>query len=259
MLDHLAIAAKYRRWFGRPVFQIGDADDKVESDLDISRCPLERYAFEAVHTFDEVDAADPVKLMPDIPYIHLMLRQCLTEQRVLFPKSRRVVATWTAKTYLSWIGLKYKNRNIAIISKKEDDAKAEIEHIYEAILANLPAWLRDLYVFEYRKGRGELEIISYRGKPWHSKFRSFARGMDQLRRWTVSVYYADEAGFQENYADTVAAGMPTLVSRRGLEGQFIATSSLDSDPNNQFTIQCGGIDNVRRLAGIAKGEMAEVA
>ncbi len=170
-----------------------------------------------VFTMDQVDAETPVKAFPThLVYLKLYVRIWEKQKKLLIPKSRRMVMSWTNIALFLWDTLFHEGRFNAIVSKKEEDADELIqrakfiyEHIPESIIP------RDLLpAAKYKYCALEFAQIG-------SKLQGFPQGADQLRQFTFSGILADEMAFWEYARKMYSSAFPTLEGG----GRFTGVSS----------------------------------
>lgn len=161
---------------------------------------------DVVWTKDAVDEKNPIKRFPkEFEYLRVFTRIWLAEKRIAVPKSRRMFMSWCCVSLHLWDALFHKGRNIAIVSKKEDDAD-EIVQRAEFILKNIkeadwPSELRPQWTKTFNK------IVF---PQLDSQIQGFPQGADQLRQFTFSRIMADEMAFWEKAREMYASTVPTL-------------------------------------------------
>lgn len=161
---------------------------------------------EAVFTRDEADSKNPIKRFPcDKEYIKLYTKIWMAEKKIAVPKSRRLLMSWTNIALYTWDAMFHVGRANAFVSKKEEDAadlveKARfiVDHLDKELI---PKELVPKYEATFNKIRfPEIE----------SQIRGFPQGADQLRQYTFSGLFFDEAAFWENAEDAYSAAVPTI-------------------------------------------------
>lgn len=159
-----------------------------------------------VRTKDEVDGKRPIKPFPvDKDYLKLYTRIWIAEKFVAVPKSRRMLMTWTNLCLYLWDTMFHMGRSNAFVSKKEDDSNELIEKC-EFILQNLDhSILPKELVPKWERTYNRLRF-----KEIDSQIRGFPQGPDQLRQFTFSGIFFDEAAFLEDAEETYSAALPTL-------------------------------------------------
>lgn len=164
------------------------------------------FATKCVFTRDEVDAKNPVKPFPShFKYLEYFFKVWAKERMVAVPKSRRMFMSWATLTLHVWDAMLHPGRNIAFVSKKEEDADELIKKAV-FIIENIPesVWpkeLRPVHSYKY---------CTLEFKETGSIIRGFPQGADQLRMFTFSRIMADEAGFWEHAEAMYSASIPTL-------------------------------------------------
>lgn len=176
-----------------------------------------QFACDVVYTKDAVDQLSPIKRFPQhFEYLSLFTKIWKLENRIGVPKSRRMFMSWYAIVLHLWDAALHPGRNIAFVSKKEDDANELVSRAL-FIMNNLkeedwPKSLRPKFDATYNK------IVF---PELNSSIQGFPQGADQLRQFTFSRILADEMAFWEKAEDMYSSAMPTLEGG----GNFMAISS----------------------------------
>lgn len=176
---------------------------------------LQRYAYykdnawafltECCYTLDQVNKAQPIKLMPNRDYGKLYANVWQKYPLLGVPKTRRMTMSWYTIALYVWDTIFNEGRFNAFVSKKEDDAhelvmraKFIIDHIPEDKIPRgyLPRYEHKFCVLEFP------EI--------QSKIEGFPQGADQLRQFTFSGIFGDESAFWENAQKFYSASYPTI-------------------------------------------------
>lgn len=184
------------------------------------------FLCEAVHTFDPfakkekgggvrkypgLEMCDPQPTCTCTPggclnYLHHITNIWMQEPRTAWPKSRRLITSWTMIALHVWLARYRPGQVIAFVSRKqgqnEDEGAAELIKRARFIEEHLPAevqpreihktWCRILY--------------PHNG----SVILGIAQGADQLRQLAISAWFADEFAFWEHAGATYAASIPAL-------------------------------------------------
>lgn len=178
------------------------------------------FLAEAIWTVDQVrnriakfpsEADDPDPTCGCAPggcgsYRHHLVNRWLTEPRLLIPKSRRMLATWTMLACHYWLARYRPNSLVAIVSRKrgETDAEGSAELVKRVRLMHehLPAEVRPL-TLEYQFARIRFPQIN-------SEIVGIGQGADQLRQYTCTAILFDEFAFWEEARASYGASFPTL-------------------------------------------------
>lgn len=180
---------------------------------------------ECVYTRDAVDQDNPVKGFPDYEYLLFFTRLWQRERRIAVPKSRRMTMSWTCIALYVWESIFYQGKETAFVSKKEDDA-LELVSRAEFIFSRIPqdkiprALLPTVAGGSMKKSPPRIEWDFGNGNK--SYIQGFPMGADQLRQYTFSGVFGDEAAFwpeaEKFYSGTKpttdGGGKMTLVSSR---------------------------------------------
>lgn len=164
------------------------------------------FAKDCVYTKDEVDKSNPIKKFPaDLEYLRLYFKLWVKEERIVVPKSRRMYMSWANLILHLWDAMFHPGRNIAFVSKKEDDANELIKKCL-TILENIPeSALPKSLRPKFNDKFCELEFPEL-----GSRIMGFPQGADQLRMHTFSRIMADEAAFWDQAEKMYSASIPTL-------------------------------------------------
>lgn len=172
---------------------------------------------ECVLTLDQTDKANPIKPFPcHLDYLRAYTRCWERYPKILVPKSRRMVMSWTNIALYTWDTMFHQGRFNAFVSKKEEDS-AELVKRAEFIYDHIPETVIPRDLLPRKKTRyGVLEFPDL-----DSKIEGFAQGADQLRQFTFSGIFADEMAFWENAQKMYSSAVPTLEGG----GRFTGVSS----------------------------------
>lgn len=170
----------------------------------------DKYAFltECCYTKDQVDAKNPIKLIPNTwPYLRLYVKIWERYNLLAVPKSRRMTMSWTNIALYLHDTIFNPVRLNAFVSKKEDDA-SDLVGRAEFMFDHIP---------ESRIPRALLPKKETRAKPAalifpeiDSKIQGFPMGADQLRQFTFSGILGDECAFWEEAQKFYSSAYPTV-------------------------------------------------
>lgn len=201
-----------------------------------------------LRTKDEHDTRDPVKPLPDTPYLRALLDCLLVSGRLRPPrqarwalgwglpeafleqmaasgicfveKSRQMMATWLLCAYARWRAGALPHQLLLVQSKKEEDAavlvfnkEPDVARI-SFIENHLPRHLR-LLTWPRSAAFGRLYF------PNGSQIWAIPEGGEIIRSNTASVVLADEAAYQPAFGESYTAALPAVKGG----GQYIAVSS----------------------------------
>lgn len=164
------------------------------------------FACDVVFTKDAVDQSNPIKRFPShFDYLKIFTKIWMAEKRIAVPKSRRMFMSWYCVTLHLWDALFHQGRNIAFVSKKEDDANELVQRCI-FILNNIKDedWPKELRP----KWEDKYNYLSF--PQLNSNIQGFPQGADQLRQFTFSRIMADEMAFWDKAKEMYASSMPTL-------------------------------------------------
>jgi hypothetical protein len=138
-------------------------------------------------------------------------------------KSRQVMVTWAMVMYILWESKYKRNRLWFVQSKKEEDAASlvyshnPLKARMSFIEAKLPEELRTLD-FDNDCSYGEINF-----KDTGSVVKAIPEGGAQIRSYTASGVFSDEAGFQPEFEEAYSAAKPTIDNG----GKLIAVSTAN--------------------------------
>jgi len=141
-----------------------------------------------------------------VNYLHHMVNVWYDHPRIVLPKSRRLITSWTMILCHVWLARYRPGQVIAFVSQKqgqnEDEGAAELvkrgRHIEDHIPVEYQqretqrAWCRTFY--------------PHNG----SVILGIAQGANQLRQLAITAWFADEFAFWERAGETYAASIPAL-------------------------------------------------
>jgi hypothetical protein len=125
-------------------------------------------------------------------------------------KSRQVMVTWAAVMYILWECKYRRNRLWFVQSKKEEDSASlvychnPLKARMSFIEAKLPEELRTVD-FEKDCSYGEINFSNT-----GSVVKAIPEGGSQIRSFTASGIFADEAAFQPEFEGAYSAAKPTI-------------------------------------------------
>lgn len=170
-----------------------------------------------VMTLDQADKRNPIKKFPShLPYVKPVLDTWLREPLVITRKSRRMVFSWLAIAYATWVASLFIGRNIFLVSDKEEKSDSLVQRA-RFIMENIPGGAMPI-VPEFKYTYCHLEFPKM-----NSLIKGVPQGANQLRQETASLIVADEFAFWEQARSTYGAMRPTIEG--GGQIIIISTSS----------------------------------
>lgn len=149
-------------------------------------------------------------------YLYVYTRLWERYPKILVPKSRRMVMSWTNIGLYLWDTMFNIGRYNGFVSRKEDAADELVrraEFIYDHIPEDeIP---RDLLP------RKSAKFKHLKFDEINSQLEGFPQGADQLRQFTFSGLFFDEMAFHEQAQASYSASYPTLEGG----GRFTGVSS----------------------------------
>lgn len=139
-------------------------------------------------------------------YLHHVVNIWHDHPRSLWPKSRRLIMSWTFVALHVWLARYRPNQIIAFVSRKqgqnEDEGSAE--------LIKRARWIEDHYPAEVQPRETKRTWCRTHYPHNNSVIVGIAQGADQLRQLTITAWMGDEFAFWEHAGSTYAASIPTL-------------------------------------------------
>lgn len=139
-------------------------------------------------------------------YLECMVNVWAVTPRLLIPKSRRMMASWTMLACHYWLARYRPGSLVAIVSRKQGQTDSEgsnelVKRIH-FMHTHLPPEVATVPM-EYQTGRIRFPTLK-------SEMLAIGQGADQLRQYTVTAILFDEFAFWEKAHETYAASLPTL-------------------------------------------------
>jgi len=173
-----------------------------------------RYFLLFVKTIDEDDPGG-YKYFPMWPYLLWTADQLCRARMIFIEKSRQMMVSWLLVSYALFRAIRKIGSRIAIQSAKEEAARHLIADRARIILENLPG---GVFFDEYYVRRGSPPRVVIVRDGIESEIIGIPQGGEKIRTYTLSGMIGDEATFQPEFDDALAAAMPTL----GKRGWFVA-------------------------------------
>lgn len=174
------------------------------------------FLCEQVLTEDPHDKAGLIKPFPQLDYLKRLVEIWLVERRLLVPKSRRMLVSWTFIALHVWLLLFHDREYIYFAARKEgrDESEGSLELVKRAkfIINNL----RDFQPPPTDQKRGRIICTTT-----HSEIVAVAQGEHQMRQLSATAIFADEFAFWEHARQTYTAARPTIEGT----GRFTGVSS----------------------------------
>lgn len=121
--------------------------------------------------------------------------------------------TWLLCAFYLWKAIHWPSRLIFFVSKKEEDASANVERSL-FIYNNLPKWYK-AFCPGVGKGGDPFTFCNLRFDN-RSRIWGIPSGGDQTRQYTASDIFIDEGAFQEMMKEQLASSIPTLGKHGGI-------------------------------------------
>jgi len=142
-------------------------------------------------------------------YLHDLVDVLTSDElRIAIPKSRRMMVTWTAAAWATWTARYYPNHAIFIQSENEQKAAFVVDQRCAFIEDNL---LEPIFRRPFKSVRTSGGII---GRMTYQETGSYIWAVPQggsvLRTYTPSILILDEADYQPEGHEALAAAMPLV-------------------------------------------------
>lgn len=184
-------------------------------------------------TQDEADSGK-VKPFPRDPYIEdAFAVLCSGERKIAIPKSRRMKATWTVAAYVTHRARYQPGTAVFWQADNEDKAAFVVQERCRFMERSLRPELRRPFA-TIRTSKGMVGRINYlgRGYVW-----GVPQGDSALRTYTPTILVMDEADFQAEANQSLAAALP--FAEKEAQIILITTSNGPSGPVAQIAKSCG--------------------
>lgn len=188
---------------------------------------------EMVHTQDETTLA--VRRYPRLPLIQDLAHALMTERRLIFPKSRRMMLSWTLSCWGVW-NVQYRKQWAGFIQSRTEEAAAFLidkrcmfvmDHLEEPML------LRPYQTVRTKSGLiGRLNVPKNNSYLW-----GIAQGAEKIRGYTPSMIFMDEIEFQEEGHMALAAALHLL--EHDVQLIMASTSNGPTGPMAQICVDAG--------------------
>lgn len=168
-------------------------------------------------TRDEDDPDGRELPLPDKEYLRYLIQQYEIHPRILIPKSRQLLLTWSWAAYgLAWC-LTRKHALVIYQTKREEDSIGFMNRVH-FLYRHLPAGVQNARPANLENS-SKIEFPKQDNRFW-----GIPQGADIIRSNTVSLLFSDEVNFQPNARATLRAATPSL----GKNGKGIWGSSANA-------------------------------
>jgi phage FluMu gp28-like protein len=195
------------------------------------------FIFKYSYTLDPHDINNPIKKIPDYPYIRELIQIFLKEKLIAVVKSRQLLVTWLFCALHVWLCAFHKGQYVFFISRKEADAgfDSPLSLCSRAhfIMEHLPKDLKP----EYTKSL-QPPILKFTKN--FSTLHGVSQDSDALRQYTASSVFSDEMAFQEHASDAYAAIKPTIDGG----GRLVCVSTPNGKNNLFYKIIMGKLISI---------------
>ena len=242
---------------------------RVLHEREVTRCAesFEHFFMHWVRTKDEHDAINPVKRVPNKPYLSFVAREFQHGPEVqYYAKSRQLMVSWLLCAFAVWKAQFQPHALVLFQSKKLEDAARMVfdttPNIARCsfIMAHLPKWLQVCIAVE-----GENRVLvpfsidqktfSYGSVkfPNGAMIEALAQGASQVEGKVPALIISDESSLQEEWAESWAAAMPCIAG--GGRAVAVATMRLPSQYGEEIA-PCDDVDPDSEMRGVARFKTA---
>src|SRR3990167_1852541 len=215
--------------------------DDIKSALERRKAELDAHWFifdsGYLKTKDEQDHEQPVKAVPDLPYLRVLLDCYLVGSKIIKPesasyalangfpldflhflydggvlfveKSRDLFVTNITCCFIHWRA-KYKKHQLILVQSKNEDDAANLVYNKDADVARLS--FQEYHLPESMKTCNVDKAGSYCNIYWPtgSRCRAIPEGARVIRSEHPSMVFSDEGGFQDEFSGSFTAALPAV-------------------------------------------------
>jgi len=166
-----------------------------------------------IYTLDQANLLDPIKPLPNQPWLESIAMAWMEDHLLAVVKSRRMIITWTFVFLHLWLAMFREGAAVFFVSDKEEKSD-ELVRRAEFIYNHIP----DDMVLKPRT-KGSYCNLEFPGL--NSFIKGVPQGERQLRQYTATAIFADEFAHWDNAKATFMASKPTIEGG----GKFSCVSS----------------------------------
>lgn len=166
-----------------------------------------------IWTNDQTDLLDPIKPLPNKPYLEAITNYWMDEKLILIPKSRRMIISWLVSFLHTHLAMFNEGVSVYFVSDKEEKSDELVKRA-EFIFKHIPD-------DKMLKPRFKSSYCWLEFPGLDSFIHGVAMGADQLRQYTATAIMADEMAFWSLARETYMAAIPTIQGG----GRFTGLSS----------------------------------
>ena len=220
----------------RKQIELRQADAHVDEELQRCKARFAYFLMRYVKTVDEHDPSSFAKAIPRLVYLREIADLLQREPRIAIEKSRQLMISWICISYVLWHSLFHANVLFFIQSKKSEDAAALLDRCYQ-IYHRLPGWMRERFPINLGSGRPGMPLFSHLYFTWRTEdeklfgytveegmsFKDLVsanatrshifavpQGSDQIRQFTATGLFSDEAAYQTEANEAYTAAVPAM-------------------------------------------------
>jgi hypothetical protein len=155
-----------------------------------------------IWTLDEADKLNPVKQLPDQPWLKWIAWQWQQTDLLALFKSRRMLISWMFIYLHLWMVLFLEGRSVFFVSDKEEKSDELIDRV-EFIYNHIPD---DIML----KPTAKRTYCHFEVPGLNNYILGVAQGARQLAQYTASALFFDEFAHWERARETFMAAKPTI-------------------------------------------------
>jgi hypothetical protein len=218
------------------------------------------YCFTYLRTRDEHDATNPLKPLPDLPYLKWLLNTWHTGPKLQYvAKSRQLMVSWLLCAYALWT-IQFRPYALVLLqSKKEEDTapfiyeKSPEQARISLMVKHLPEWLKVCKspTGGYVPFGPEQTMFSYCNVilPNGSSVEGIPQGAAQVEGKVPTLFLGDECSLQSEWRTAIAAAKPAIAG--DARAICVGTMRQPSDYGEEIA-PCADVDPDGVMRGVAE-------
>lgn len=172
------------------------------------------WAWNTTETYDnhwtEKKLSGPHRVFPKLPYLSWLFYKFLTERILFVPKSRELLASWSAAAYAVWLCQLFPSTRVLIQCQKLEKACELVRGTHppgygRTLYERQDPWLRAQFPLAVRMGDLPADRLAWKNG---SVIQAIGRGADQVRLYHPTVAIFDEAAHLEEFEASFGAALP---------------------------------------------------
>ena len=182
-----------------------EMDRLVRNVARIASHPWAAIEDQLIYTLDSTNLREPIRKMPNEPWLREVTEIWMREPLTVWPKSRRMKMSWLMSWNHLWLGMFHEGARVYVQSETEIKSNELIQRM-EFMYKHFP--LNDYPLPKLRHNRALWCLMDF--PLLYSQILGVAQGANQLRQYTATAVLADEIAFWEKGAESIGAFKPTI-------------------------------------------------